>query len=188
MIWEKTVFFGDAKSVHNGATMDVNTSNGFIYYAKSFNNALGILVNVKVSQATGLVMCGIEQELGTSASGDLIVARVIMTQLSDGRRSIEYMIIETPISGTPQKHIASGVLGGIDESWSVEKEVAIGLALVDQEIWFYTSECDILLKAQPFVQMGPPISSDIYIFAGQGEIGSTGNFSGTISNAYVAYP
>ena len=156
--------------------------------SKTFSGSIGITAEVDVSTATGTGEIGIRKYIATTESGTRLSAEMYLQRDSYGYK-IGYRLREKDSSGNTIRDLAAGCLGecriGAAE-WSPGENVFLGLALVGNEIWFYSPGYGILEKIQILTPLAPN-NDDIMIY-GYAGMGPGNHLEGTVKNVNIVYP
>ena len=148
----------------------------------------GIMAEVSVSKATGMGDIGIRKYIAKTASGNLLLAQIFLEKSANGYL-IYYYLQERDSSMNEIRQLGAGVFGDWGsgtEEWKPGDNVFLGMALVGNEVWFYTPGYDILKKVQiltPFT----PSDGEIAIYAWT-PAGSANHIEGTVKNVNIIYP
>jgi len=159
---------------------------GSIYTILS--DSIGITAEVNVSAARGNVAIGIRKYIATTDSGTRLSAEMQVVRYNDHYK-IEYYLKEKDSSGMPLRQLGAGNFGewgtGAAE-WRPGEGVFLGLALVGNEVWFYSPGYGTLVKVQILTPFTP---SDDYIQVnGYAEPGPGNRIEGTVKNVNIVYP
>ena len=117
-----------------------------------------------------------------------IITVLIFFLYESGNWSIHgYLMERDPSTLDILKHPTTVSLGGPSLAVSGGQDITIGLAVVEQEIWYYTSECDYLVKVQPIEQVEFSNYPGVFIIVGP-PAGYVGDITATVSNVFIIYP
>ena len=160
---------------------------GSIY--KIYPGSIGIIAQVNVSRASGNVAMGIRKYIATTESGSRLSAEMQVVRWNDSYK-IEYYLKEKDSSGNIIRQLGAGTYGewasGEANEWSLGQDVFLGLALVGNEVWFYSPGYGILAKVQI---LSPFTPSDDYIQVNAYAQYGTGNhIEGSVKDISIVYP
>jgi hypothetical protein len=153
-----------------------------------FPGSIGITAEVNVFSARGNGQIGIRKYIATTDSGTMLLAQMWLERWDD-RYLIYYNLQERDSSGNTIRQLGAGAFGGWGSGtveWSNGEDVFLGLALVGNEVWFYSPGHAILMKVQllaPFT----PTDDSIQIF-GYAQKGFANHIEGTVKNVNIVYP
>ncbi len=150
------------------------TEHGFI--RKTIPGTIGVLGEITVSTIKGDdASCGFSKILGKLPSGNYVQALVDLTELA-GDKTVRYRIRVLDGNNDVVRVMAYGYLGNTKNGWSIGKSVLVGLALLGDDIYFYTPGNGAFTKIQPLQAMGSiDAPTSIFVWAGNGpnSIGAT---------------
>ena len=190
--WERTQLNRNEHSiVVKGGTINYFASGskgdayGGIY--KIYPGATGILATVNVSEIAGNdLYLGIAKVLGKFPSGNTLYADISVRYYNGF--VIRYRLREKDFPIHTLRTITEGFFGiacdGVQ--WELGKDVVLGLALVGNEVWFYTPGFDLLAKCQITVPI-TPTDSPIYMGVWSAE-GGENQISCTVKDVKIIYP
>ena len=186
--WEENIWQGNVSLIPDGTKLNVSVegSAGEAWRSrdKYFPNALGVMAQVNVSDVSGYCNVGLRKYLGTTAADTRILAEIMLEQY-DGEKRIYYRIRERDAQGKTIRLIAGGALGDWDGTWSPRQNITIALALIGDEIWFYTPGNGAFVKVLPFESMGI-FESDVQIY-GYARDGVTNSLNAVVSDVAILY-
>lgn len=183
----------------NASGMSDGWKFGAIY--KSFTGSIGISAEVNISAVSGNAQVGIrkyiaETQFGTRLNADIAVVR------EDNRYKIKYLLREKNAAGDDIRRLATGTLGGEGfigppagvvgpsrieyPEWHTGENVWIGLALVGNEVWFYSPGHGTLAKIQ-ILEPFTPIDGLFMVF-GFAREGTQNHVEGTVKDISIIYP
>ena len=156
---------------------------------KNFPGVYGVMATFKVDSYTGSdVAIGLRKYVGltntgpfSTNNGNPIQARLNL-HIWENNFRISYQVRERTPTGTVVQYFAKGVLGAYEDAWKLGDQVTIGLAVVGQDIYFYTPGVGAFTKVQLLDGMSP-ITSQYSKVEIEGYVWNTdGNISGEVSN------
>ena len=154
----------------------------------TFPGSIGITAEVNVSAARGNVAIGIRKYIATTDSGTRLSAEMQVVRWSD-QYKIEYYLKEKDSQGDIIRQLGAGVFGNWGTGtveWNTGEDVFLGLALVGNEVWFYSPGYGTLGKIQILTPFTP---SDDYIQVnGYAQIDPGNRIEGTVKNVNIVYP
>jgi hypothetical protein len=188
--WDVLIAQGNISLTPNGTSLDVTAdgSTGYAWRAlsKYFTNNVGLLVTINVADAKGKEpQIGIRKNVGKTPSGNWVLAELYTDSYDSGNRQIRYRVQERDDTSKTLRVLAVGFLGGFGGAWSNGQDLVLGLARVENEIWFYSQESRVLVKVSPLETMSA-LESEVQIFALAPE-GATNSISGTVSDIKILY-
>ncbi|MEA2059759.1 MAG: hypothetical protein U9P10_04415 [Thermodesulfobacteriota bacterium] len=195
--WSEYVESDTASFAPNGETLafsmedDPATNQAWAKWYQNFPGAYGAMATFKVDSFSGNdindVGFGLRKYVGltnigpfSSNNGNPIQARISLN-IYENRYRILYQVRERTPTGVDQ-YFATGFLGRLGGMWKFGDQVTIGLAVVGQDIYFYTPNIGAFTKVQLLDGMSPITSqySDVEI---EGWVCNTdGKINGEVSN------
>lgn len=176
-------------TVNDGSVAFV--ADGTLDYAwgtlvKSYPGSIGVVAKVNVSTASGNCELGIRKWVGKTDSGNVLSAEIYLVRWS-GDYEIDYYLRERDSSGT-YRQLAAGSFGKWDSpaEWSPGEDKYLGLALVGDEVWFYTPNYGILAKLQILTPFTP--SDDPIFLVGYAASGADNHIEGVIKDVSIVFP
>ena len=168
---------------------DPNSNTAWGKWQKNFPDAYGVVATFKVDSYTGSnVFIGLRKWVGftnigpfSTSNGNRIQARICL-HIWENNFKFMYQVRERTPTGAIVQYFARGVLGDEKAMWKLGDQVEIGLAVVGQDIYFYTPSVGAFTKVQLLDGMSP-ITSQYSNIEIEGSIYNTdGSISGEVSN------
>jgi len=183
------------KITHTGSSVsfvaDGTSGEAWGNVFKTLPGSIGITAEVSVSAVRGTGNIGIRKYIATTDSGTSLMAEMLLLERWSGDeiRIIVYDLVERDSSGHTIRQLGGGVFGDLTPGtveWNVGDDVFLGVALVGNEVWFYTPGYDTLLKIQILIPFTPS-DGEISIL-GWSPTGSANHIEGTVKNVNIIYP
>lgn len=196
--WSEYVDSGTVSFAPKGETLafsmedDPATNQAWAKWDKNFPGAYGAIATFKVDSFSGNdVAAGLRKYVGltntgpfSSNNGNPIQARIYLN-IWENQYRIMYNVRERTPTGTVVQHLARGVLGDWDGMWKLGDQITIGLAVVGQDIYFYTPNVGAFTKVQLLDGMSP-ITSQYSNVEIEGWVWNTdGKITGEVSNLTI---
>jgi hypothetical protein len=193
--WSEYVDSGTVVFTPNGETLgfhmegDPATNEAWGKWEKNFPGAYGVMATFKVDSYTGSsVGVGLRKYVGltntgpfSTSNGNPIQARIFL-HIEENRYRIMYQVRERTPTWTVVQYFAKGVLGDYEGMWNLGDQVTIGLAVVGQDIYFYTPSVGAFTKIELLDGMSP-ITSEYSKIEIEGWVSETDeDISGEVSN------
>jgi len=196
--WKEYVESGTVSFVPNGEKLafsledDPTTKQAWGKWYQNFPGAYGAIATFKVDSFSGNdIGVGLRKVVGltntgpfSSNSGNPIQARINLG-IYENKYRIQYQVRERTPTGNVVQYFAKGVLGDYDGMWKLGDQVTIGLAVLGQDVYFYTPSVGAFTKVQLIDGMSP-ITSQYSNVEIEGWVWNTdGKISGEISDLTI---
>jgi hypothetical protein len=190
--WSEYVESGTVSFAPNGETLafsmedDPATNQAWAKWYKHFPGAYGAIATFQVDSFSGNdVGVGLRKYVGlTNKDGNPIQARIFL-YIYNNQYRIMYQVRERNPAGDVMQYFTKGVLGDFDGMWNLGDQVTIGLAVVGQDIYFYTPNVGAFTKVQLLDSMSP-ITSQYSNVEIEGWVWNTdGKITGKVKNFTV---
>ncbi len=183
--WEETVEYGNSTSTPDGTTLSFDIRGvTSVYREASFVGATGVLATINVSKSSDGLFFNLLMDLGTDASGNVINAG-ISTMRYQGNR-ILYTLKSYNIITDVSTDIIVGSMATSGNGWTEDQDITLGLARIGNEIWFYSSELNYMIKVLSLDILGP--ADDPVVTIGAISEFPQGQSAAVVRDVYIIYP
>lgn len=143
---------GTASVSTSGTTATFGSAGDAAGYLESpAAQVVGLLATFGVTQIAGVEVAGVQVDgwIGFRPNGNEVKVLLWANEVGGGNHHIRYEVDEYDVGGNFVRVIAYGQIDGAN-SWSPDQLLALGFAVVGDEVWFYSDAQPVMAKVKIF--------------------------------------